>query len=1167
MAERSISVRLSARVDSYVAAMARAKAATTGFSKDSQRNMAQVGASMQTAGRRMTMGLTLPLLGIGGAAVKMSTGFDRSMSLITGLVGVSREEVDKMRDSVMELSGETARSPQELAEALYFVTSSGFAGSEALDVLEASAKAAAAGLGDTSTIADLVTSAVNAYGSDVLSAAEATDILTTAVKLGKGEPDELASSMGRVLPVASEMGVEFDEVAAAMASMSLTGLDANESATALRGIFTALLSPTAEAKDALSSVGLSVEEIHDSLANDGLLATLHLLQESFGGNAKATDIVFGNVRALTGVLSMLGDNGEQTAAIFDDMTDSTGATDEAFQAMTETSGFELQQAWVKVQTALIALGDVLVPVVASVAGGLASLAEWFANLSGPIQAIVAAFGGLVAAAGPLIFIAGTLIRNFVAIRAGLALIGPAAATATKALGAIGLAITGAVLIYQWLSTTNQDAENRIDAGAAALDTQTRAAYDNATAAAEAGMEVNALALANEALSLAIANSGNDELTDAMVRLNIGGSELLETLVGLKAGTIDTADILVKGFGASDEAAQALVETLHGATADEADQAWRDFGATLNWSDDQIAEVRGSLFDLSRFAIENSDEINAMALEWLNARVQASDLETSMVGMAEEIAGSRFEAGNAVPVFQALMGLLLEADPAAAAAALGIDGVGASATAATPAVDAANAALADLGIEGTAAAGVLDHLNFVMESGTGRDAQLFWAALAETLGFTAEEAEMVALAVRHVQEFGAPDAQGWENWAAAVGLAPDELESTVMQLIAVQDAAEGAGIEELPPKFEMASGGAKEMARQFTIAAEEAEELAEVSSEMSRALDDASEAANRLRESIDAVIGPGDDLRETARAVWAEFDNLNAALEENGISFEVNTEEGRANQEQLEETRDAILAHGVAMVRNGASAEEAAADIAFNTASLVENLRAANVSEDAIEALLIQYGLTPESVETILRLEGEAFANQVIARYKRQLDRIPERERTLIEADIAEGDFARADARLDYFENRTWTAWIRVYADTWAASQAIAALARAARGYSYGGFGGGWRSAHGRFVPGGSNMVTSVGEDSGRSGDEVILPLGKPGDMQRLLAMDGVGNRIAAAMSGTMTPATHYGLGTGSAVGASSTGPTVAIGELHVGDRNDLAAARAEVETLAWKVTK
>src|SRR5690606_29051330 len=156
----------------------------------------------------------------------------------------SSDLVAHLKETVMGLAGETGRAPQELAEALYFVRSSGIEGAVALEVLERSAVAAAAGLGDTGAIADAVTSAINAYGAEVITAAEATDVLVATAREGKAEPAELASQMGRLLPVASELEISFSDVGAGLAALSNTGNDAAASATRLGDIMAKLLRPS-----------------------------------------------------------------------------------------------------------------------------------------------------------------------------------------------------------------------------------------------------------------------------------------------------------------------------------------------------------------------------------------------------------------------------------------------------------------------------------------------------------------------------------------------------------------------------------------------------------------------------------------------------------------------------------------------------------------------------------------------------------------------------------------------------------------------------------------------------------------------------------------------------------------------------------------------------------
>ena len=227
--------------------------------------LSSFGSKMQSVGKSLSTRLTLPLVAAGGAATKMAFDFDKSMTSIQALVGVTAEKVSEMGEAAKKMAVDTGKSSKEAAEALFFITSAGLRGKEAMDVLEMSLKAAAVGLGETKTIADLSTSAMNAYGSESLSASDATDILTAAVREGKLEASALAGAMGGVIPLASNMGVSFDQVGAAMAAMSKTGTDAATGATQLTAILASLKKPSAQAVDALDAMGLSTQGVQQSL--------------------------------------------------------------------------------------------------------------------------------------------------------------------------------------------------------------------------------------------------------------------------------------------------------------------------------------------------------------------------------------------------------------------------------------------------------------------------------------------------------------------------------------------------------------------------------------------------------------------------------------------------------------------------------------------------------------------------------------------------------------------------------------------------------------------------------------------------------------------------------------------------------------------------------------
>lgn len=384
------------------------------------------GAKTQAVGKNLSTKLTLPLALAGGAALKLGVDFDKSMTKIQSLVGVAAADVDKMGETAKKMATDTGKSAAEAAEALFFITSAGLRGKEATDVLNASLKAAAVGLGETATVADLATSAMNAYGSANLNAEAATDIMVSAVREGKLEASELAQSMGAVLPVASNMGVKFHEVGAAFAALSRTGTGAAEAATQIRSILTSLLKPTKGAEDQLNALGLSSAGLRQSLKEDGLLATLEILKQKFEGNDTAAQNVFGNVRALSGVMDLLGAGVDSTRAIFDAMNDTQGATAKAFAVTSESASFKLTKGLNSVKIALTEVGavllDSLVPLIEGFTKTVITITKKFNELDKSTKKIILAIGGIAAVIGPILILIGKMSSGFGALIKALPLV-------------------------------------------------------------------------------------------------------------------------------------------------------------------------------------------------------------------------------------------------------------------------------------------------------------------------------------------------------------------------------------------------------------------------------------------------------------------------------------------------------------------------------------------------------------------------------------------------------------------------------------------------------------------------------------------------------------------------------------------------------------------------
>lgn len=349
------------------------------------------------------------------SAVSTAAEFETSMQKIVGLVGVSQGAVDSMSDGVKRLSAEYGKSAPEAADALFFITSAGLRGAEAMEVLEASLKGSVAGLGEIKDIADLSTSVVNAYGSENISASQATDVLAKAVQQGKLESEELAGAMGKVIPVAANMGVSFDQVGGAMAAMSKTGTNADEAATQLRQIMVSLLKPTKEADETLASLGLSAAGLRDQIGREGLFATLTTLTEAFGDNEEAQTAVFGNVRALVGVMDLMGAGFEANKKVMDEVANSTGMLDSAYAAVADTGSAKMQRAVAKMNIALIEFGNQIMPAVTDTLNGfsnlVAAIGPPLGKIAGAISSVGRAAFGSTAGTAALSIALGALVAT------------------------------------------------------------------------------------------------------------------------------------------------------------------------------------------------------------------------------------------------------------------------------------------------------------------------------------------------------------------------------------------------------------------------------------------------------------------------------------------------------------------------------------------------------------------------------------------------------------------------------------------------------------------------------------------------------------------------------------------------------------------------------------
>ena len=315
--------------------------------------------------------------------------FNAAMAETSTLIKGTAEEMAFLEASARGLAKEFGGDATSQVKAFYQAISAGAGSVEnAAKLLESANKLAIGGVTSSTIAVDALTTATNAYARSGLTAAQASDAMFVGIKAGKTTAGELSAALGNIVPIASSVGVSFDEIIAGTAALTTQGQSTSMAVTGLRGVLSGVIKPTKEAADMAKHLGLQFNT--QALQAKGLAGFLDDVITKTGGSQDAMAQLFGSVEALNAVLAFSGGAGDAFNSILDDMAAKAGATDEAYTKMAES----LDQRW-NVQMAIardavLALGGVLLSVAVP---ALEALTQNFDMVAGVMIAASAAVGG------------------------------------------------------------------------------------------------------------------------------------------------------------------------------------------------------------------------------------------------------------------------------------------------------------------------------------------------------------------------------------------------------------------------------------------------------------------------------------------------------------------------------------------------------------------------------------------------------------------------------------------------------------------------------------------------------------------------------------------------------------------------------------------------------
>lgn len=382
-------------------------------------------------------------------SISSASDLQRSIREVATILPPAQRNADALTQAVRRLSDTFNLPIDAVTEGLYQTISNQIGdAATSIGFLETAAKFSKAAVTDIDTSVNLLSGTLNAFGGAATDADAIAGKLFTTIELGRTRASELAQSLGRVLPVASELGVSLDEVLAGFATVTIAGIKTSEATTQLRGAFNALLKPTEATKELLAELGFTSGEA--LIQARGLQGAFAALQEAAGGSITELSKFIPRVRGLNAALILAGSGAEKFEENLQRIRESAGEVlNERFELVIDSDAERVARQVNELKNLFtVDLGQALLEALAAATEFVGGLDTVGAALKTIAPIAVVAVGGIAALA------AGMFAYNTVATAAtGISTALGVSLTALGAIAAVALAPIAAFAALQFAETS------------------------------------------------------------------------------------------------------------------------------------------------------------------------------------------------------------------------------------------------------------------------------------------------------------------------------------------------------------------------------------------------------------------------------------------------------------------------------------------------------------------------------------------------------------------------------------------------------------------------------------------------------------------------------------------------------------------------------------------
>jgi len=320
--------RLTAQQKVYTSHVRKGITALTANTAAKKKNTAAAGASgkaMAAMGLSVA-GAVMALRRLGTfliSNVKEFAKFEQGVKNVTTLM--SADDTGLFRGDLfkgsLQLSKDFGFALDDVNKAMFNAVSAGVSGGNAIEFLNEASTLAVAGVTNLKSATLGLTTVLNAYGMEASETARVSQVLFTTQKFGVTTVEELSKSLGVVVPFAAASGISLEELGASIAVTTRSGLDAAKTVTALRAAISQMQKPAAESRDLFLEYGIPIGAAE--MKTVGFTETLSRLNKVYKESPEIIEQMFGNVRGLTAIFSLAGDNADQYQEILKELNDET----------------------------------------------------------------------------------------------------------------------------------------------------------------------------------------------------------------------------------------------------------------------------------------------------------------------------------------------------------------------------------------------------------------------------------------------------------------------------------------------------------------------------------------------------------------------------------------------------------------------------------------------------------------------------------------------------------------------------------------------------------------------------------------------------------------------------------------------------------------------------